>query len=55
MLEEGWRGLGEVRTRLTWGSEKRACSLFIGWMRVRGGGVPGEGRWLGVGGRCVRM
>ena len=42
MLVEGWRGLGEVRTRLTWGNEKRACSLFTGWMRVRGVGCLGK-------------
>ena len=48
-------GLGGVRAKLTWGREKRACSLSSGWISVKGGGVPGGGGMFGEGGRCVRM
>ena len=48
-------GLGGVRAKLTWGREKRACSLSTGWISVRGGGVPGGRGMFGEGGRCVRM
>ena len=51
---EDENGLGGVRARLTWGREKRDCWLLSGWMRVRGGGVPGGGGRLGLGGEMCQ-
>ena len=51
-------GLGGVRAKLTWGREKRACSLSTGWISVRGGECLEEGGCLGRGGgvsECRRV